>query len=139
MKTLNLNVWSSRLNPCVQYLLAHSTEYGLLITYYIFSNVSRLARPDFFILARANREKVWPIASLDTLLTYNTWLKVCTMSYCVNLAKSCFYFTFFFDKKMSNVKVSLTKLMWHLSLAELSPHFQVNFSQEEKSFIFEFF
>ena len=45
------------------------------------SNVSRLASPDFFSL-RAQIEKKFGLASLDTLLTYNAWLEVRTMSLC---------------------------------------------------------
>ena len=43
------------------------------------SNVSRLAGQKFFSL-RAQIDKNFGLASLDTLLTYDTWLEVRTMS-----------------------------------------------------------
>ena len=40
------------------------------------SNVSRLGRPNLFSICARKEKKFWPIASLDTLLTYYTWLEV---------------------------------------------------------------
>ena len=64
--------WKNIRNLTLQFIVRTSNH-----VLYI-SNVFKLAKPDFFL--RAQIKKMFGLASLDTLLTYNTWLEVRTMS-----------------------------------------------------------